>query len=292
MLKNRGAAFALAALFALASYGMWLSLHQSPNQQTASHSEQRTRQNITPQTPEERIAFYTEVLAWFTGVLAVVSAVQGVFLYSADKTARLTAEAANKAATAAETHTEIVAAQTDVLTKQHAVGRLQHLATHRPRLRVRHVAVADDSSFFGHPGMFFDHGNYIRGGLVVVNVGGTKAKIIESFYRIYFSRDGLPMKSPLDDERIRELLIVESTQLDIGESLAISLRQKIVMEPAPEEGTTILRRFKTENWKIYVMGQIRYQDEGGHDRFMGFCRIGDGETRFVAVDDPDYEYED
>jgi ABC-type Fe3+ transport system permease subunit len=106
MLRNRGAACALAALIALASYGLWLSTHQSPNQETASHSEQRARQDIGPQSPDERIAFYTEVLAWFTGILAIVSAVQGFFLYRADRTARTSADAAKLAAQAAQKSAE------------------------------------------------------------------------------------------------------------------------------------------------------------------------------------------
>jgi hypothetical protein len=64
------------------------------------------------------------------------------------------------------------------------------------------------------------------------------------------------------------------------------------MEP-PRLGIDVEpRQFERGGWKIYVMGQIRYQDEGGRDRFMGFCRVGDGKSGFVAVDDPDYEYED
>jgi hypothetical protein len=292
MLRSRGPVFALAALIALASYGLWLSTHQPPNQETSSSSEQRARQSIAPQSPEETIALYTEVLAWFTAVLAIVSAVQGIFLYRADKTARISADAANKAASAAEAHTAVVAAQTDVLIKQHAIGRLQHLALHRPRLRIRHVSVVDSATIIGHPGFFFDHGQKITGGLVIVNVGGTKTKIIESFYKIYFSRTVLPINSPLDKDEPKELLIAPNKVFDVGESLSVGIQDTIIMNPPTEEGTTILRRFKNENWKIYVMGQIRYQDEGDRDRFMGFCRVGDGETRFTAVDDPDYEYED
>jgi hypothetical protein len=43
---------------------------------------------------------------------------------------------------------------------------------------------------------------------------------------------------------------------------------------------------------MYVMGQIRYRDSGGADRFMGFCRERGTDGRFRAVDDADYEYQD
>jgi hypothetical protein len=70
--------------------------------QKYSYSEKTTR---TPKNEEiksiatETVAYYTEMLAWFTGVLAIVSIVQGIFLYKADKT---TAKAANAALLSAE----------------------------------------------------------------------------------------------------------------------------------------------------------------------------------------------
>jgi hypothetical protein len=64
------------------------------------------------------------------------------------------------------------------------------------------------------------------------------------------------------------------------------------MEPPPPGADVELRQFERGGWKIYVMGQIQYQDEGGHDRFMGFCRLWGSDGRFHVVEDPDYEYED
>jgi len=94
MLKNRGAALALAASFAVAFYGIRLSSKQPPYRQAVNRSNQTAPQQIRPETPEERVADYTEVLAWFTGLLALVSATQIAFLIKADKTARTAAEAA------------------------------------------------------------------------------------------------------------------------------------------------------------------------------------------------------
>jgi hypothetical protein len=89
MLRNRGAALALAALCALAGYGAWVSPQQPPYHQTAGNRAENRRYEIRSQAPDERIAFYTEVLAWFTGVLAVVSAVvQGFWLPRGGSTSR------------------------------------------------------------------------------------------------------------------------------------------------------------------------------------------------------------
>ena len=63
------------------------------------------------------------------------------------------------------------------------------------------------------------------------------------------------------------------------------------MDPPPLGADVELSAFDGGGWKIYVMGHIQYQDEGGHDRFMGY-EPGDGTSGFRAVDDPDYEYED
>jgi hypothetical protein len=50
--------------------------------------------------------------------------------------------------------------------------------------------------------------------------------------------------------------------------------------------------------RLFVVGFIRYSDLNEIERFMGFCReyivpeAGNSDGRFVAVHDPDYEYED
>ena len=53
-------------------------------------------------TAEKQIAYYTKWLAWFTLALVAVSGIQGYFLLRADKTARISADAANKSANVAE----------------------------------------------------------------------------------------------------------------------------------------------------------------------------------------------
>lgn len=85
-------------------------------------------------------------------------------------------------ATAAGQQVAIIAAQTDIQKKQHAIGRLEFLAVHRPRLRIRHVTLDERAEPLGF--IPWDHGDEIKGSLIVVNAGGTKATIIESRYRI------------------------------------------------------------------------------------------------------------
>ena len=77
--------------------------------QETSNPNEKTKQ-VEVRKPDEIIAEYTELLAWFTGVLAVVSTIQGIFLYRADKTARLTATAAKEAANAATINANLLLA--------------------------------------------------------------------------------------------------------------------------------------------------------------------------------------
>jgi hypothetical protein len=74
-----------------------------------SHPNANSEQ-IGAKQSDEIIAEYTELLAWFTGVLALVSIAQGYFLYRADETARLNATAAKEAADAATINSNLALA--------------------------------------------------------------------------------------------------------------------------------------------------------------------------------------
>jgi hypothetical protein len=64
------------------------------------------------------------------------------------------------------------------------------------------------------------------------------------------------------------------------------------METSYGEEPFEIREFDRGDWKIYVMGWIRYRDGAGTERFMGFCRERQANGRFKPVSDPDYEWED
>lgn len=84
---------------------------------------------VETRKPDEIVAEYTIYLAWFTGVLAFVSMVQGYFLYRADGTARINAFAAKEAANAATTSANLVlATERPYVFIQHMSGRTFHPA--------------------------------------------------------------------------------------------------------------------------------------------------------------------
>lgn len=82
-----------------------------PKQPIASSTTASTQQAASKNKPAESfwqrttsdpVALYTLVLAIFTGLLVIVSAIQGAFLLRADKTARITANAAAESARVAK----------------------------------------------------------------------------------------------------------------------------------------------------------------------------------------------
>jgi hypothetical protein len=100
---RRGAALGLTFFLGLGAYGIWseISSRDGQTHQAPKHASDETKTNIDPRPPEERIADYTLWLERFTGLLALVSTVQIFFLIRADRTARISADAAKAAADAA-----------------------------------------------------------------------------------------------------------------------------------------------------------------------------------------------
>jgi hypothetical protein len=151
---------------------------------------------------------------------------------------------------------------------------------------IRHVYLVNPEHVLENPIFFED--TEVKGGLVVVNTGGTKAEIVASRYRIITSRTGPPIEAPY--EQSFGILLMQGQKLDVRESCATPISDIIRGQtPARDE---LPSAFGVEDWRVYVMGQIRYKDEGGVERFMGFCRERGADGRFRPIDDADYEYED
>src|SRR5216683_1718173 len=69
-----------------------------PSQQIEKAGHPQAANESAERTAEKQIAYYTKWLAWFTGALVVASGIQGYFLLRADKTARISADAAKRSA--------------------------------------------------------------------------------------------------------------------------------------------------------------------------------------------------
>jgi hypothetical protein len=180
--------------------------------------------------------------------------------------------------------------QADLMAKRHGLQRLHFLAEHRPRIEIRSIGF--DTSGSG-PFLLSD-GEPIKGHLVIRNVGGSDATIKEAEYRFFWTDDGLPMVPPLHHGQSKPLITTEMPHVLPAHG---SHQVPIESPPIPvgaasqfeEGGPTVL----------YILGAIRYSGwEPDQECWMGFCREyrrGDqfnGEGRFVAVENPDYEYSD
>lgn len=75
---------------------------QIHNQSNQYHYGTKSINKSTPETPDDRIADWTEILGIFTGLLVVVSGLQIYFLIRADRTARDASIAARRSADVAE----------------------------------------------------------------------------------------------------------------------------------------------------------------------------------------------
>ena len=179
--------------------------------------------------------------------------------------AKKTADAAQKAAVGGERLAEIAdkqlsisGQQTDIQEKQHAIGRLQFVANKRPRLRIRHVVINPDIR-----NKLSDESTIVTGRLVVVNVGGTEARIVQSRCRVFWSPDGLPMDMDFDEGGGSFELITTDVASPItgGQSCSYPFF-------ATERLGQGAGGIETGSWQLYVIGYVQYADIGGIERFM------------------------
>ena len=129
---------------------------------------------------DERVAFFTELLAIVTTVLAAVSAGQIWFLFSADKTAKISADAAKKSADAA-------------------------IAAQRPWLKGE-LEIADDLK--DGAGNFVEMAFLLR----IVNIGNSPATNIQSSIKMEYR------ESPFDLRRSRSHNAIKNVE-DFGSAL-------------------------------------------------------------------------
>ena len=158
----------IASLFWVGVF-VWQSSQPPPYNHPESHACEGTKSECAKATSYERIADYTWWLAVLTAVLAAVSAGQGYFLLQADKTARIAAEAAKKSVETAQA---------------------EFIAAHRPQIRVRNIVVNQPQSADGRKFPPFTPGHPISGQLFVVNVGGSRADILDGHCTVFWTRVG------------------------------------------------------------------------------------------------------
>jgi hypothetical protein len=119
----------------------------------------------------------------------------------------------------------------------------------------------------------------------VTNIGGSVAHITKRVSKLeFFENHFLPPIPPYDDKMAdnKELKVSPGQHHTFSVSIARSLEYGFVIM-----GTDDIVR------EVYFFGYLRFRDEVGLVRSIGFCRQYDPiSKRFNVVNDPDYEYAD
>jgi len=272
MLKNRGATLAATVLILLPAVGSAYSYYR-PNQyaQTANNSSRRQKSdNESPQDiTTDVVAYYTKMLALFTGGLVAVGGSQALLFLWQLKIMRESLVDAKKAAdTASET---AKAANASV-----EVARDEFFSTHRPHLTIRDIVI--------------EGGNFV---FLLINKGESEAIIVESWIFTEYI---------IDKKRIRPLLSsghddLGRLSLGIGEIKSVSwpLGEIDFNIRYPRAGKAVKNRDLTSFplGEAHLAITIVYTDSQGHKRRSVFRRRWNVENeRFERLDDPDQEYSD
>lgn len=260
--------------------------HPQKTEESTTNIEKNTPSNVQPD------AFpITSFLQnhWNDILLTIFNGLLALFTYRLYRVTAGLWDAARKQSEDIKQSIAVAKETADTAKIEAETARQSIIMTHRPRIRVRNVVVRQPNPIHGVIPPLFAQGTYVTGQFDIANVGGTQAKIVETCCQVYWSDKGLPMERPYEGEGPQmPQPVQQNIILQAGEPYtALFQSAKLMNEKAP------LIMQGSNNWRIYIMGWIVYEDAIGIKRRTAFCRvyrIADG--RFFAVDDTDYEHEE
>jgi hypothetical protein len=223
-------------------------------EKTPERSEQDRPEREEKSANERSLIVWTMVLGVATVVLAIIAGIQvGVFWVQL----KLMRVAVSDGTLIAKT------------------AREEFLATHRPRIRVRRIALSQDTK---------TGDNHVS--FTIANVGGTIAHITGGMDRIEYRPKLLGL--PNIQKPIRGGFPIGAAPLYAGAQNSYTIHDEAVMVDFQfERGIVADNRMK----RLYCYGFIVYTDNLGTIRETGFCRVFEGDS-FIRINNPDYEYED
>ena len=243
--------------------------HQSDQGGDGAAAKQGAHGPRAGEDPNDRIADYTLGLEWFTGALAVFSAIEIFVLIRTEDAMRRSLEIARR-------QMLLTRLQADIIDKQHAVGRQDYFATHRPQLVVREVGI-----FRTTPIAVVQ--------LIIANVGASPARIVESAAELRLG-DVLIGIDPLPNQNQVGDVVIEAGSTHRHEVRSDTLKLLDFMLAA--------EKIDPESWHrgeaVILRGYLVYSDDVTQvRRRTAFWRVYDPKRgRFSATDDPDFEYAD
>ena len=259
--------------------------HHQENQSVSRSGEQCTTHECRQEANEQALSDYTGRLAWFTAVLAIVSFVQGIFLWRADMSSKKAFEVSTAATKISQdlAHKQFLleADRADTAKKEIGVLREQFFATHRPKLEVRFPRRLQERS--GIP----LNQQSITVEFSVINTGGSAATVIGSSVRLdWFYPDDLPSPDALGGRD--DIIPIRN--------FGVSVRDRYTIKFNPPGGLVQTITDELNGKRLYLLGYIVYADgrgsEFGANRTTYFCRVADTETKlFTAISlFPDWEF--
>jgi hypothetical protein len=185
-------------------------------------------------TAEDPVAEYTRWLVYVTGGLVLVALFQNWFLYQADKTARISAEAAKASVDSA---------------------RQEFVATHRPRMRIRRIHFDGDATIL----------DPLSATLWVVNVGEAVATIEGIEFGFARKQNGgwLNRQMPVLGTGLTAL---SEPNCKAGEPKMLGL-----IRATPPLDAQAKADINSGEHEFCIVGVVRYHDEIGITRETGFC---------------------
>jgi hypothetical protein len=274
------------------------------NPQAKGQSDEQRRENpptvvvqVAPQQPDAsetkkkedtdaELARYTLLLAVFTGVLVVVSAVQGYFLYRQAGHLRTHAGHLDELVNASSMSSGVMTGIGEAIQKQSNLMNKTLILQYRPKLIIRNAISKGFSDEIGE-GMIAET---VRCALAfqIVNVGGSAADIVSGEISLLSIR----VRSPEEETEARESpsIGISPRTLQPGERVLIETGIDTRI-PNNARWTKIYNGVSSH--RIFLLGTIWYRDELGIPRQTGLYRKYDPKTtRFDPQKANEEEYSD
>lgn len=152
------------------------------------------------------------------------------------------------------------------------LARNEFIATHRPKIIVRHVLLADHGDELAQRDAQVD--------FVIANVGDTDATITRFYVQLYIQGELNPFFPRSPEFRRSDV----NLRIAPGESVAV---RRECDGKAAEWSTQII----DASGAAFIVGRIKYVGDDRIQREMGFCRQMDGRNVFWgSIENPEFEY--
>ena len=266
--------WSLAFVFLVAMWGLPILAPRDHNYQDTYYEPEQSAERIsTPISTDERLADYTEALAWWTAFLAIVAAAELGYLVRQERWMKESVAAAKLAADAAKDAARAASAQVEL-------AREEFNATHRPEIIV-HSAIEATAVMRGN-------GKAIAASFTYFNKGNVPAQNVAICAVIVPMR----FRHELQERIVAPLLRQQpSGPIAAGRPHTFEVRSEIAFERADYGTQDASGAHANPEATVYCLGTISYDDSAGVTRQTGFCWRWDPPPRkWVRVTGNSYDY--